>query len=339
MTVDISNGIEGGNLTVKVLTTNSVDLTLLTEERFQGKVIQPGAKAIRTTGEHGLALSVEIIKDDQTHHILLDAGSLTSTIIENSKACKVNFKNVEKLILSHGHFDHFGALMKIMPELKEGCEIILNPECYFQSHGFVFSKGTVISNAELGTSLKTLMDEGKIKLHKKFPVLNRDLLHRIAEQHHLKIIETKDPHPLVNGAITSGVIPLFDSSEVTRGIYIEREKKKFDNYLARDETSIYINIKGNGLVILTGCGHAGIINTIKHAQELTGIQEIYAIIGGLHKVNQPTKSIDDTIKFIEGLNPEITCGMHCTGFEFNKRMSIGGHPSHTLGVVGTEFHL
>jgi metal-dependent hydrolase (beta-lactamase superfamily II) len=243
MTVDISNGIESGNLTVKVLTTNSVDLTLLTEERFQGKVIQPGAKAIRTTGEHGLALSVEIIKDEQTHHILLDAGSLTSTVIENSKACKVNFKNVERLILSHGHFDHFGALMKIMPELKEGCEIILNPECYFQSHSFVFSKGTIISNAELGTSLKTLMDEGKIKLHKKFPVLNRDVLHRIAEQHHLKIIETKDPHPLVNGAITSGVIPLFDSSEVTRGIYIEREKKELDNYLARDETSIYIYMR------------------------------------------------------------------------------------------------
>ncbi|MHA2051421.1 MAG: MBL fold metallo-hydrolase [Promethearchaeota archaeon] len=339
MKSDISNGIESGNLTVKVLATNTVDLTLLTEEKFKGKVIQPGAKAIRTTGEHGLALSVEIKEDDQTHHILLDSGNLTSTIIENSKSCKVNLNKIEKLILSHGHFDHFGALMKIIPELKEGCEIILNPECYFQSHSFVFSRGKVISNAELGTSWKKLMNEGKIKLHKKFPILNRDLLHRIAEQHRLKIIETKNPYLLVNGAITSGVITLFDSSEITRGLYIEPQKNEFDNYLARDETSIYLNVKDKGLGILTGCGHAGIINTIKHAQELTGIQEIYAIIGGLHKVNQPTKLVDDTIKFIEGLNPEITCGMHCTGFEFNKRMSIGGHPSHTLGVVGTEFHL
>ncbi|MFW9882670.1 MAG: MBL fold metallo-hydrolase, partial [Candidatus Thorarchaeota archaeon] len=101
--------------------------------------------------------------------------------------------------------------------------------------------------------------------------------------------------------------------------------------------SIYINVKDKGLVVITGCGHTGIVNTIKHGQKLTGIDKIYAIIGGFHKEWEKTKDIEESIRFIESLNPEITCGMHCTGFEFNKIMSR--HPSHTFGIVGTEFHL
>jgi 7,8-dihydropterin-6-yl-methyl-4-(beta-D-ribofuranosyl)aminobenzene 5'-phosphate synthase len=339
MTFDITDGIESGNLTVKVLATNSVDITLFTEERFKGKVIQPGAKAVRTMGEHGLALSVEIKGEDQTHHILLDSGSVTSTIIENSKAFKINLNDIEKLILSHGHFDHFGALLKIIPQLKEGCEIILNPECYYQSHSIVFSKGTVISNKNLGGSLKEMKKKGKIIHHKKFPLLNQKLLKKVADEHQIKIVETKEPYLINTGAITSGEINVYDSFEITKGLYVEHQKNEFEYYMARDETSIYINIRDRGLVILSGCSHAGIMNTIKHAQGLTGVHNIYAIIGGLHKVNQPIWSIDKTVKFIEDLNPEITCGMHCTGFEFNKRMSNSGHPSFTLGVVGTEFHL
>jgi 7,8-dihydropterin-6-yl-methyl-4-(beta-D-ribofuranosyl)aminobenzene 5'-phosphate synthase len=339
MKIDISNGIESGNLKIKVLTTNTVDLTLLTEERFGGKVIQPGFDAVRTTGEHGLAMSIEIKDGDSTHHYLMDSGNVTSTIIENTKVFKVNLNDIEKLILSHGHFDHFGALIKLIPELKERCEIIINPNCYYQSHSITFVDGKEIPIEELGISLKKLKKDGIIKHHRKLPLLNKNTLWDAAEKQQVKITETPEPYKINKGITTSGEITLFDVTELTRGLFIEKNRNKFQSYLARDETSLYLNIKNKGLVILTGCSHAGIMNTIKHAQELTGIQKIYAIIGGLHKINQPNEVIDETIKFIEYLNPEITCGMHCTGFEFNKKMSIMGHPSHTLGVVGTEFHL
>ncbi|MFW9783456.1 MAG: MBL fold metallo-hydrolase [Candidatus Heimdallarchaeota archaeon] len=339
MKLDISDGIESGNLKIKILTTNAVDITLLTEERFEGKVIQPGAEAVRTKGEHGLAMSIEVKNDNMIHKYLLDTGNVTGTILENSKVFKFNLNDVEKLVLSHGHFDHFGALIRIIPELKEGCEVILNPQCYYQYHSIIFAKGKEVSAVQLGTSLKKLIKEGVIKTHRKLPLLSRDLLLKVANDNNIKLIETNEPYIFQNGIATSGEITLFDRDEVTRSMYISKSKTDFENYLARDETSIYINIKDKGLVILTGCGHAGIINTIKHAQDITGIKDVYAIIGGLHKVNQPTKIIDNTISFIENLDPEITCGMHCTGFEFNKRMSQTGHQSHTLGVTGTEFHL
>ena len=100
---------------------------------------------------------------------------------------------------------------------------------------------------------------------------------------------------------------------------------------------IYINVKNKGLVVISGCGHTGIVNTIKHGQKLTGIDKVYAVIGGFHKEWESSKDVEDTVEFFEKINPEITCGMHCTGFEFNKLMAR--HPSHVLGIVGTEFHL
>ncbi|MCK4239105.1 MAG: MBL fold metallo-hydrolase, partial [Candidatus Lokiarchaeota archaeon] len=99
----------------------------------------------------------------------------------------------------------------------------------------------------------------------------------------------------------------------------------------------YINVKNKGLVILTGCGHCGIMNTIKHGQKLTGIDKIYAVIGGFHEEWNSDEIIDKKVKYFEEINPEIICGMHCTGFKFNVKMS--NHPAHTLGIVGTEFHL
>lgn len=91
------------------------------------------------------------------------------------------------------------------------------------------------------------------------------------------------------------------------------------------------------MVALTGCGHCGIINTIKHGQKLTGVDKIYAVIGGFHEEWNPIEKIEQKIKYFEDINPEIICGMHCTGFNFNNLMSK--HPAHTLGMVGTEFHL
>ncbi|MFX1365787.1 MAG: MBL fold metallo-hydrolase [Promethearchaeota archaeon] len=339
MIANINDGLESGNLTLKVLTTNTVDVTLFTEDKFLGKVIQPRAEAIQAIGEHGLAILITFLKDGIPHNYLFDTGSLKSTIIENCDVFNIDLNNIEKAILSHGHYDHFGGLMKVIPQLNEGCELYLNPECFYQTHQIEFRDDKEVTIQELESSLEQLKENGTIIKHRMYPLLNRNLILNRAKKHNIKIIETREPQKLEKGFITSGAIEIFDDNEVTKGRLVSDEKNNFKKYTARDETSIYINIKNKGLVILTGCAHAGIINTIKHAQKLTGIEKVYAIIGGFHKANVPIAMIDETIQFIEDLNPEVTCGIHCTGFEFNKRMSVKGHPSHTLGVTGTEFHL
>lgn len=337
MSIDISDGIDEGNLRIKVLSTNSTIFSLLTDDKFNGKVIQPEMNAFKLLAEHGLALSVEVLDGDITHLFLYDTGGPMSTIIKNSQQLKINLNEVEKLVLSHGHGDHYGGLMKVIPELKEGTELYLSSNSYNKNQMIVFKPGIEIPTKELGPSLRTLKKEGKIRFSSISPALNKTLITNLANQYKIKIIETNKPEKLYKGIITSGEIELFDKNEVSLGFYVAKSKKELEKSYFRDETAIFVNVKNKGLVVLTGCGHCGIINTIKYGQKLTGINKIYAVIGGFHEEWNPDEVVDKKVKYLEEINPEIICGMHCTGLYFNGEMSK--HNAHTLGVVGTEFHL
>ena len=338
MGVNISDGIKSGDLVIRILTTNTSISTLLTEEKFGGKVLHPHSNGSKYFAEHGLAMSIEINQGDKTNKYLLDTGGPKSSIISNAESMNIDFKDFDKFVLSHGHVDHFGGFLNVFPKLKEGCEVYLTPNSYNQNTILVpKSDHEFYSPEELTEKFRELLKQNAFKFNIKLPSLNRTMVENLADQHKLKIIETKNPVKLGPGITTSGEIEIFDETELTKGIYLLKGRKEFEKNTFRDEISIYINIKEKGLVVLTGCGHTGIVNTIKHGQKLTGINKIYAVIGGFHKEWESVKNIEESIRFIEALNPEITCGMHCTGFEFNKLMSR--HSSHTLGIVGTEFHL
>ena len=338
MSIDISDGIESGNLTIRILTTNTVISTLLTDEKFKGKIIQPHTNGSKYLAEHGLAMSIEIKQGEEIKKYLLDAGGLKNSIIMNVESMGLDFKDYDKLILSHGHVDHYGGLMNVLPKLKEGCEIMLTPNSYNQNIILVPKSGQAFYSPEVLTEkFRDLQKENKFLLNIKLPSMNKSIIENLVNQNNLEIIEINKPIKLTSGITTSGEIEIFDEKELTKGFYLMKSRKEFEKNTFRDEISIYINVKDKGLVVITGCGHTGIVNTIKHGQKLTGINKIYALIGGFHKEWEKTEDIEESVRFIEGLNPEITCGMHCTGFEFNKIMSR--HPSHTFGIVGTEFHL
>ncbi|GAF85316.1 unnamed protein product, partial [marine sediment metagenome] len=328
MSIDISDCIDSGNLTIKVLTTNTSISTLLTDERFEGRVIQPHTNGSKYLAEHGLAMSIEIKQGEEIKKYLLDTGGPKNSIIMNAEAMGIDFKDYDKLILSHGHVDHYGGLMNVIPKLKEGCELILTPNSYNQNTILVPKSGQAFYSPEVLTEkFRDLQKENKFILNIKLPSMNKSIIENLVNQNNLKIIEINKPIKLTSGITTSGEIEIFDEKELTKGIYLMKSRKEFEKNTFRDEISIYINVKEKGLVVITGCGHTGIVNTIKHGQKLTGINKIYALIGGFHKEWEKTEDIEESVRFIEGLNPEITCGMHCTGFEFNKIMSR--HPSHT----------
>jgi 7,8-dihydropterin-6-yl-methyl-4-(beta-D-ribofuranosyl)aminobenzene 5'-phosphate synthase len=97
-----------------------------------------------------------------------------------------------------------------------------------------------------------------------------------------------------------------------------------------------MNVKGKGLVIVTGCGHAGIINTVRYAQELTEVSQVYAIIGGFHLTGGLfEKIIPDTIAELEKINPRYMMPMHCTGWSALRRLSESMPEAFILSSVGT----
>ena len=269
-----SSNIETGKVTLKVLTNNLTSITVLTEEKFKGKVIQPNIAANRVVGEHGLSMAIEIKENDSKHLFLMDTGSLTQSIFENSKQLGIDLTQVEKLILTHGHFDHFGGLLSLLPQLKEGTEFILNPKCYAQTVIIIQEPGKELSKEELSLGLKELEKGGRIRGSKKLPLLNKKMVADLTDQNKINMIETNEPVELYKGIVTSGEIELFDPDEVTKNIYLQKGKKEFEEHTFRDETALYFNIEGKGLVVLTGCGHCGIQNIIKHGQKLTGVEKI-----------------------------------------------------------------
>jgi len=336
MKMDIGS-IESGKIIVKVVTSNRTSMTLPSDEKFQGKIIQPRHDSFATLGEHGIAIIIKILVGDSTHFILFDTAGYMQTVINNLIQFKIKLKEIEKLIISHGHLDHFGALIPIISKLREGSEVYISPISLAKGYYARTKSGEDLPPEDLGFSFKELKKEGKIQFFRRTRRINRNIVYNRANENNVKINETTVPEKLYERIITSGEIEIFNETELPKGLYLGTSKSEYEKHTFREEIAVYINIKDKGLVVITGCSHTGIRNIIKHGQKLTGIDKIYALIGGFHKEMDNSENIEEIVSFIEQLDPEITCGMHCTGFEFNRIMHR--HPSHVMGVIGTEFHL
>ena len=262
--------------------------------------------------EHGFSMLIRTLRAGKSNSILFDTGSSSNGVIENAKRMNINLNEVETIVLSHGHYDHSGGLLSSLNAIGRVDLPIIVHEDMFKTRGVANPDGTIRMYPEFTTK--------------------REL--RAA-----KLIVAKHPYLVADDRVlVTGEIPRETSFE--KGFLQHRALINGawqPDPLIWDDRAVVFNVKGKGLVVITGCGHCGVVNTIKHAQKLTGIDKIYAVIGGFHEEWNPIDVIETKVKFLEGINPEIICGMHCTGFNFNKIMER--HPSHTLGIVGTEFHL
>ncbi|MEM3586508.1 MAG: MBL fold metallo-hydrolase [Candidatus Jordarchaeaceae archaeon] len=129
MSLDFGEGVD--KVRVRVLTENTTDITVLTDPKFRGKVHQPGASTLMCLAEHGLAMLFEITVGNSTHTFLLDAGGLLGSIANNMRCLQIDPRSIEKFVLSHGHFDHFGGLNHIINQFSPGTEIIVARNAFF----------------------------------------------------------------------------------------------------------------------------------------------------------------------------------------------------------------
>ncbi len=332
MSLDFGEGVDG--VRIRVLTENTTDITLLTDEKFRDKVQQPGASTLFCMAEHGLAMLFEITKNDSTRTFLMDAGGLIGSIANNMKFLQVDPKKIEKFILSHGHFDHFGGLNHIINQFSPGTEIIISKNAFLPKWaltGDLSGKSIQLDKEKL----EQLQREQKIR---QLPGINKVLFDEQIKNNNLKLIETSKPVQLAPGAWTSGEIETPIREELTAGLYVQKNGEiLFDDF--RDEISVIINVKNKGLVILTGCGHTGIMNTVKMAQKLSGIDRVYALIGGYHMNWATWEQIKRTVDFLKKLKAKVLCAMHCSGFKFTAYMMNEIPEAAVQGIVGTVFNL
>lgn len=243
--------------------------------------------------EHGFSAFIRVYEGDEFHSILFDTGVSPRGIIVNARSMGVNLAEVECVVLSHGHYDHFTGLPSAVRAIGRGDLPIIVHRDMFRRRG-------------------TIDPNGIIRKHPNFP--SEDSVKPA------RYIEVSRPHLIANGLVLiTGEIPRTTSFETGFPQHISFIDGMWEpDPWIWDDRALVINVKRKGLVVLSGCGHAGIINTIFYTRRLTGLKTIYAILGGFHLTGREFEvRINQTVEELRKMNPHLIVPMHCTGWRAN----------------------
>jgi 7,8-dihydropterin-6-yl-methyl-4-(beta-D-ribofuranosyl)aminobenzene 5'-phosphate synthase len=232
-------------------------------------------------GEWGFSVLAET--GDKT--ILFDTGQSISAA-HNADVLGVDLSKADKMVLSHGHFDHTGGLKSVLSKIGKEIEIIAHPDIWQKKYALA---------------------EGAEPLYIGIP-FSRSELESLGAKFNL----TGKPVKITPDITTTGEIPMVTPYEAIEPRMAVKENGNFKPDELLDDQALIINTE-DGLVVILGCAHRGIINTLKHAQNITGIKEIYAVIGGCHLINAPEERIWLTVNALKELEVKKLGVSHCTG--------------------------
>jgi 7,8-dihydropterin-6-yl-methyl-4-(beta-D-ribofuranosyl)aminobenzene 5'-phosphate synthase len=305
---------------VEVLTLmdNYVDLLLESTKVVTRPPKAKGGMISRDTlvGEHGLSLLVTVHEGKEKHTVLFDTGHTGIGVLHNATHLEVDLGQIETIVMSHRHMDHTGSLWPILERLGRPIPLVIHPDAFLPSRYLLLPDGTKL----------------------RFPdTLNRKDL----EQTGVKIVESRKPVPVADGKIlVTGEIERTTGFE--KGLpnaYTEHDGELVKDPVS-DDQSLVIRLKGKGLVVISGCAHSGIINTLLYSRKISGEDRLYAVLGGFHLSGpQFEPIIEETIESLEKMNPKIFVPMHCTGWKAVHRFEETFPDAFVLNSVGSTITL
>ncbi len=300
----------------------------LTIERKSGNTSPDKPPRTILNGEWGLAMHAQSFVGADERNVLIDFGYTPEVLINNLSILKIDPSTFDALVLSHGHYDHFGGMVGFLNatkgKLKGKMPFYVGGEdtfCLRRNPGGNF--GALDRKAILGADL-TLMMAAE-------PAIVAD--HAFTTG---RIGQTSFETPL---RATDEIVGIFDGF----GCFPEKmpAEKNVGKYIPDDfehELATVYLIKDKGLVVLTSCSHRGVINTVRQAMEASGIDKVYAVIGGFHVVPPLGDDyINKTIEEFRQIDPDYLMVGHCTGDRFYDlaRAALGDKVIHS--AVGTRF--
>jgi 7,8-dihydropterin-6-yl-methyl-4-(beta-D-ribofuranosyl)aminobenzene 5'-phosphate synthase len=295
---------------------NSVDF-LSTPSRREVQTLWQwcGRTGEMPVAEHGFSILIRVFGVDGVYTVLFDTGVSPNGVVENAKRMDLNLGNVEVVVLSHGHYDHFGGLTKVVESInRENLEIIAHKDMFRR-------RGTL--------SLK-----GEIREYPTFP--------QIPHSKPVKIVNTTQPFHICGGyGVVSGEIPrTVEFEKGLRNNQIFRDGAWQPDPDLMDERALVFDIEGKGLVVISGCAHAGIINTLREAQEITGESEVYGLFGGFHLAGREfEKRIGSTVAELKKFSPKLVAASHCTGWRALQALHVGFPEAFVFNAVGNRYIL
>ena len=266
----------------------------------------------RLLAEHGLSCLVRVIAGKQEHAILLDTGLSCECLPWNLRQLGISLAGIEALVLSHGHYDHTGSLETVVSGAGRQVPLIVHPDAFLPRRLNVPGQGIFDLPVPDAVALKKAGAD--IKMRREPSML--------AAGHLLVTGEVERTTPFEKG---------MPNAEIARdGAWVADP--------LRDDQALVVRVKDKGLVVLSGCAHAGIVNTVQYARKITGVDHVHAVLGGFHLSG---KAFDDvippTIEAMKAIGPDYIVPMHCTGWAAINRFMDAMPGTCILNTVGTTY--
>ncbi len=266
--------------------------------------------------EHGFSLLVTVRKGAVSRRLLFDTGTSPDGMTENMRRLDIDPGSVEIVVCSHGHFDHTTGLSGLISAVGPAdMPVLIHPH-------FWRRRRVLIPGRE----------------PREIPSVSRNALAGVG----FTIIEERQPSFLLDGSVlitgevprVTGYEPGFPPQEAFLAGAWEPDP------LVLDDQALIVHVAGRGLVVVTGCGHAGVVNICRYAQRLTGDLPLYAVIGGFH-LNGPLFEplIPRVLSDLEAMNPQFVVPAHCTGWRAGFAMATRFGPAYIPNAVGTRYTL
>ena len=303
---------EVDKVTVWVLADNYYDALRPDSKITKRYRVIPG-KSIHA--EHGLSYYIETVTNGKTSACMFDYGLDPVGVMNNVTLLGLDLGKADAFSLSHGHFDHYSSAINILKQnqsrISGGTPFYVGDEAFARRYG---------------------LKPGRTEPDDLGQLRKEDI-----EALGLKVVEVKKPVEIIPGAYFTGNIERVTTYEkVPPTLLITREDKTVPDDF-RGEQALVFNVKGKGLVVLSGCAHAGIVNTVKHAQKIAGIDKVHAILGGCHLANVKPEIIQNTVADIKAMKPDYIIPTHCTGFEAMVAFSKEMPNEFIMNTTGTQF--
>ncbi len=308
--MNILNLREADSLEVTVLVDNYVD-GLLESTEVARRARPPYPQGL--LAENGLSCLIKVCAGSEEHFVLMDAGMSATCLFHNANLLEVDFGKVESAVLSHGHFDHFIGLIPFLNNAQKGTSLTLHPDVFLERR----------MNNSSNEHFEYLPNLDEIALRETGVAL-----HKIRETSVLAS----------NLVLVTGQVARVTSFEKGLPFAEARIDGKWVVDSFYDDQAIAVNIKSKGLVIISGCSHAGIINTVKYTQKTTQTDKVHAVMGGFHLCGPLFKPIvGPTVAEMKKIAPDFVIPMHCTGWNTSNQFATEMPEQFVLNSVGTTY--
>jgi 7,8-dihydropterin-6-yl-methyl-4-(beta-D-ribofuranosyl)aminobenzene 5'-phosphate synthase len=281
--------------------------------------------------EFGLSMHAESQRGPETRNVLMDFGFSPDALVNNASLVGVDPARIDALVLSHGHYDHFGGLANFLRQnngkLKAQLPIYVGGESAFCSREWTAPP-----------------------VRGDFGVLDRKAM----ESAHLTVTYAEGPALVADHGFTTGQIgqasfekllsPSTMKVGVNNGLGCYAEKLPEDERTKavipdqfRHEIATAYNLKGRGLIVLTSCSHRGVINAVKQAQAASGVDKVHAVIGGFHLAPYKEDYVRETVAALKTMDVDYVIPLHCTGEPFYEIAKVEMPTKLLRSYTGTRF--